>query len=282
MSIFDLSLQEDKEELRDKILECLSSDNIVYRSLYFMGLYQDIPVNNNVSIKEIVNFYLLNEGIPISINNLNKLSLYQLIELFINVEDNLDSLIEKYKKEEEWEIDDEKKIPLNKYLKNCINSFLKEFNIKKIKLKDERILLDLSESYLIENIQNKPLQKLIMKYIKLKDSDQSDENLNEKINILSGLKNHMDHIFKSKDESKWFQKFISINKNKLKQFWQALGSHKSSVNDKTDKTDETDKSDKYNYIDIKNEFEELSIQEKHNKINDALDAIIYLIFINNF
>ena len=49
-------------------------------------------------------------------------------------------------------------------------------------------MLDLSESYLIENIQNKPLQKLIMKYIKLKDSDQSDENLNEKINILSGLK----------------------------------------------------------------------------------------------
>lgn len=268
MSIFDLSLQEDKEELRDKILECLSSDNIVYRSLYFMDY--------NVSIKEITNFYLLNEGIPISINNLNKLSLYQLIELFINVEDNLDSLIEKYKKEQEWEIGDEKKIPLNKYLKNCINSFLKEFNIKKIKLKDERILLDLSESYLIENIQNKPLQKLIMKYIKLKDSDQSDENLNEKINILSGLKNHMDHIFKSKDESKWFQKFISINKNKLKQFWQALGSHKSSVNDKTDE------SDKYNYIDIKNEFEVLSIQEKHNKINDALDAIIYLIFINNF
>ena len=74
---------------------------------------------------------MLNEGIPISINNLNKLSLYQLIELFINVEDNLDSLIEKYKKEQEWEIDDEKKIPLNKYLKNCINSFLKEFNIKK-------------------------------------------------------------------------------------------------------------------------------------------------------
>lgn len=279
MSIFDLSLQENKEELRDKILECLSSDNILYQSFYFMGLYQDIPVNNNVSIKEITNFYLLNEGIPISINNLNKLSLYQLIELFINVEDNLDSLIEKYKKEQGWKIGDEKKIPLNKYLKNCINSFLKEFNIKKIKLKDERILLDLSESYLIENIQNKPLQKLIMKYIKLKDSDQSDENLNEKINILSGLKNHMDHIFKSKDESKWFQKFISINKNKLKQFWQALGSHKSSVNDKTDKTDE---SDKYNYIDIKNEFEALSIQEKHNKINDALDAIIYLIFINNF
>ena len=92
----------------------------------------------------------------------------------------------------------------------------------------------------------------------------------------------MDHIFKSKDESKWFQKFILINKNKLKQFWQALGSHKSSVNDKTDKTDETDKSDKYNYIDIKNEFEALSIEKKHNKINDALDAIIYLIFINNF
>ena len=48
MSIFDLSLQEDKEELRDKILECLSSDNIVYRSLYFMDY--------NVSIKEITNF----------------------------------------------------------------------------------------------------------------------------------------------------------------------------------------------------------------------------------
>ena len=276
MSIFDLSLQEDKEELRDKILECLSSKNLVYESRCWIGIYYDIVI---ITIKEITNFYLLNEGIPISINNLNKLSLYQLIELFINVEDNLDSLIEKYKKEQEWEIDDEKKIPLNKYLKNCINSFLKEFNIKKIKLKDERILLDLSESYLIENIQNKPLQKLIMKYIKLKDSDQSDENLNEKINILSGLKNHMDHIFNSKDESKWFQEFIWTNKNKLKQFWQALGSHKSSVNDKTDKTDE---SDKYNYIDIKNEFEVLSIQEKHNKINDALDAIIYLIFINNF
>ena len=279
MSIFDLSLQEDKEELRDKILECLSSKNLVYESHCWIGIYYDIVI---ITIKEITNFYLLNEGIPISINNLNKLSLYQLIELFINVEDNLDSLIEKYKKEQEWEIDDEKKIPLNKYLKNCINSFLKEFNIKKIKLKDERILLDLSESYLIENIQNKPLQKLIMKYIKLKNSDQSDENLNEKINILSGLKNHMDHIFKSKDESKWFQEFISTNKNKLKQFWQALGSHKSSVNDKTDKTDETDKSDKYNYIDIKNEFEALSIEKKHNKINDALDAIIYLIFINNF
>lgn len=275
MSIFDLSLQEDKEELRDKILECLSSDNIVYQSLYFMGLYQDIPVNNNVSIKEIVNFYLLNEGIPISINNLNKLSLYQLIELFINVENNFDSLIEKYKKEQGWKIDDEKKIPLNQYLINCINSFLKEFNIK-IKLKDKRILLDLSKCYLIENIQNKSLQKLVMDYIKLRDSDQSDENLDKKINTLSGLKNHMDHIFKSKDKSKWSQKFIVISKSKLKQFWQALGSHKSSSNEKTDE------SDKYNYIDTKEKFEKSSIQEKHNKINDALDAIIYLIFINNF
>ena len=277
MSIFDLKLQEDKEELRDKILEYLSSDNLVYRSLYFMGLYPDIPVNNNVSIKEIVNFYLLNEGIPISINNLNKLSLYQLIELFINVENNFDSLIEKYKKEHGWrKNNNENKTPLDGYLSNCINSFLKESNIKKIKLKDERILLDLSECYLIENIQNKSLQKLIMKYIKLKDSDQSDENLDEKINILSGLKNHMDHIFKSKDESKWSQEFVGINKSKLKQFWQALGSHKSSSNEKTDE------SDKYNYIDIKKEFKESSIQEKHNKINDALDAIIYLIFINNF
>lgn len=275
MSIFDLSLQEDKEQLRDKILECLSSDNIVYQSLYFMGLYQDIPVNNNVSIKEIVNFYLLNEGIPISINNLNKLSLYQLIELFINVENNFDSLIEKYKKEQGWKIDDEKKIPLNQYLINCINSFLKEFNIK-IKLKDKRILLDLSKCYLIENIQNKSLQKLVMDYIKLRDSDQSDENLDKKINTLSGLKNHMDHIFKSKDKSKWSQKFIVISKSKLKQFWQALGSHKSSSNEKTDE------SDKYNYIDTKEKFEKSSIQEKHNKINDALDAIIYLIFINNF
>lgn len=282
MSIFNLSLQENKEELRDKILKYLSSDNLVYRSLYFMGLYQDIPVNNNVIIKEIVNFYLLNEGIPISINNLNKLSLYQLIELFINVENNFDSLIEKYKKEQGWKIDDEKKIPLNGYLNNCINSFLKESNIKKIKSKDERILLDLSERHLIENIQNKSLQKLIMDYIKLRDSDQSDENLNKKINTLSGLKNHMDHIFKSKDKSKWSQEFITIHKSKLKQFWQALGSHKSISNDKTDESDETDKSDKYNFTYIKNEFEKLSIQGKHNKINDALDAIIYLIFINNF
>ena len=276
MSIFDLSLEEDKEELRDKILECLSSDNLVYQSLYFMGLYQDIPVNNNVSIKEIVNFYLLNEGIPISINNLNKLSLYQLIELFINVENNFDSLIEKYKKEQGWrKNDNENKTPLDRYLINCINSFLKEFNIK-IKLKDKRILLDLSKCYLIENIQNKSLQKLVMDYIKLRDSDQSDENLDKKINTLSGLKNHMDHIFKSKDKSKWSQKFIVISKSKLKQFWQALGSHKSSSNEKTDE------SDKYNYIDTKEKFEESSIEKKHNKINDALDAMIYLIFIDNF
>ena len=98
MSIFDLSLQEDKEELRDKILECLSSKNLVYESRYWIGIYYGIVI---ITIKEITNFYLLNEGIPISINNLNKLSLYQLIELFINVEDNLDSLIEKYKKEQE-------------------------------------------------------------------------------------------------------------------------------------------------------------------------------------
>ena len=106
-----------------------------------------------------------------------------------------------------------KKIDL--HLKNLINSFLKEFNIKN-KNEGEKIFLDLSNVYLIENIQNKPLQILIRDYIKIKDSEKSDENLEKKINILSGLKNNADNYFVKNLDN--FNEFIRINNSKLKGF----------------------------------------------------------------
>ena len=211
---------------------------------------------------------MLNYGIPISVNNLNKLSVYKLIELFLNIENDLDFLIEKYKKEQKRKViihENKKKIDL--HLKNLINSFLKEFNIKN-KNEGEKIFLDLSNIYLIENIQNKPLQILIRDYIKIKDSEKSDENLEKKINILSGLKNNADNYFVKNLDN--FNEFIRINNSKLKGFWQAIGSHRSSTIKKN------------KYLDIKKEFDNLTIEEKHNKVNQILDAIIYIIFINNF
>ena len=103
MSIFDLKLFENNRELKDKLFNYLSSDEFIFEFLLDSSdriFFPNNIINASITIKNLTNSFLLNYGIPISVDNLNKLSVYELIELFLNIENDLDFLIEKYKKEQ--------------------------------------------------------------------------------------------------------------------------------------------------------------------------------------
>lgn len=90
MSIFNLEPLESGDEIKKKLCEyfCSSEQVFLYRWQCYCGYEHEI------TMKDVTQIYLNNFGIPILANNLDKLSIYQLIELFLNIEANWNYLIE--------------------------------------------------------------------------------------------------------------------------------------------------------------------------------------------
>lgn len=166
---------------------------------------------------------------------------------------------------EEWRV--LKKIDL--HLKNIVTTFLNKSNIKILK-KNNKVVLNLNDVILIDRIKNADLRTLIVDYLKIKKSDKSPENKQKKLTILSALKNNMDIYFKNDDNSSSNDSYITVKKGDLKSTWQALGSHKGSKS-KNEKIEE-----------IKKNFDDSSVEEQHKKLNNLIDAIIYIIFVNKY
>lgn len=266
MSIFNLEPLESRDEIKKKLCEYFCSSELVFLC--------DCGYGHGITMKDVTQIYLNNFGIPILANNLDKLSIYQLIELFLNIEANWNYLIEECPKEfnheyssnsEEWRV--LKKIDL--YLKNIVTTFLNKSNIKILK-KNNKFVLNLNDVILIDNIKNADLRTLIVDYLKIKESDKSPENKQKKLTILSALKNNMDSYFKNDDNSSSNDSYITVKKGDLKLNWQALGSHKGS------------KSNNEKIEEIKKNFDNSPVEEQHKKLNNLIDAIIYIIFVNKY
>ena len=64
--------------------------------------------------------------------------------------------------------------------------------------------------------------------------------------------------------------YITVKRKDLKLTWQALGSHKGS------------KSNNKKIEEVKKNFDDSSVEEQHKKLNNLIDAIIYIIFVNKY
>ena len=273
MSIFDIDPFEkniyDEEYIKDEIIKYLSSNESVYDIYNINGFNSNSPMDS-LSIKELTNLFFEKFQIPIQINDINKLSIYELIEIFINISKNINNLIHFYKTKKQnqnEEIGYGIILEINPLLKNIIKSYLKLQKITFIEKENNKFILDFSKSIGIEQIKNKSLKIALSDYKKMKLSEINEENIERKINIISSLKNNLDSFFQGK--YKVDNSFIEIKSNCLKSFWQAIGSHRGKDQVKDNK-----------YAEVQQDFSNQDLVKQNKKLDDCINAIFWII-INN-
>ena len=273
MSIFNKDVLINKfssEEINEKIISYLSSSESIY-DVYTVNGYNFNSVYSSFTIKDAVQLFFNTNNIPLEINDIKNLSVYENLEILFNIKKQIHiltkkliekHLVEKYEKVSGFEIE------MNQHIINLANSFCESLNIK-IQRRKNKIYLSLDHFQMIENTNNIYVKSLFTDFMKLKNSEYNDENLDKKINILSSLKNKFDNFFNNKNEYKTESKYHKINTRILKTTWQNIGSH-------------YDKDGKAAiHKDFFDEWTKMSLEEKHIELNNCIETIMILSLINS-
>jgi len=267
MSVYDKDYYIDddvfnEENLKKILVSYLISEEIIYNVHWFNGFY-DFG-QEKFTINQIVNFFSDNNGILYRDHELNKFNLYEIIEIFWNIKEQINNLIEDYKynyeKNNSCNIDG---IILEINKKNIceIELFLKHKNITWTE-KENKWILDYTKNEIIKN-SKKSIRDSYNDFLKIR-SNLDDDSLRKKEQILSHLKSELDFFFNEKNNIKKTI-FISLDSQMLKQYWLSLVVHKGRL-----------ETNNQIWEKIKNDFNDSNIKEKHSLLNDIFDAIIFL------
>lgn len=253
-----------EDELKKIILKFFNSNSIGInvQSIDYFGNPNPIQ---NIEFKKITIWFLEQHNIPIFLIDLKKLSIYELIELFLNMENNWESTCSSLT--ENIFIGQEVCIKWishwgGKTISNLIDFFLKKQNVLINRL-NNRIELDFSNIQFLSSI-DKDINIIINDYIKIKNKID-EPTVSRKKALLSGLKSKLDWYFSNKTKSNIKEsKFIKFYNEELRKYWQSLGSHEGK------------KSYSNEFEKIKTNFEKFELKKKHELLDDIFDSIMFL------
>lgn len=257
-------------DLKYNLINCLVSDTTIIVSYEVDNYNTSIP-QLEVSIKEYMDYFLETFGLPIITNDFYKLSLNELIEIYLTFLNWKDSMLNSYMKQL-GELDGSLygtyslKNPIFKKYTNIVNHYLKSKNIKVIKDKNFYIYLSFEENNILTLIKNNEFKRIISKFIVLKENYEEDSLLTKE-SIISDFKNKLDFYMNNKKENDIKNnEFLCFNNTNMRIYWQSLFSHrgKKTNNDKWEK--------------IKNQYESKSLKDKHILCNNIFDAIVFLLY----
>ena len=267
MSIFDKNFYAEdsflkEENLKEKIVSYLNSGENIFQITENDGEYSWI--DEYFTISNIFELFLNINKFPFDYNQLDELSLYEVIEIFWNIKNKIYILIEKYK------LDYEKKnschiygntLKINEKITFKIEYFLKNKNITWIKKKSNWIL-NYTKNEIFENSTIK-MKDSFNDFLKIK-SNLDEKSITRKEEILGSLKNQLDCYFNKKNKIE-SNSFILFNNAELKQYWLSIIVHMGR-----------EETNNENWEKIKYTYNNSTIKEKHILLNNMFDAIVFL------
>lgn len=269
MSIFTLNPFDDgivtEDKLKEDVLDFFHSNFVA------VDFHTDSGYNCGscyaITIEELTDYFIIKNKIPLLLKHLELLSIYLLLEVFLNIFNNYHELINSY-------IEDNNECGTNcRYTNYVINefnnnlysyiiSFLKYKNIEINNSKKNIYTLNFNSPILLEK-SSYEIRKTINSYLKIK-KNITESSLVDKQNLMAGLKNYLGRFFDNKNFIE-NTSFINMNISETKKYWQSLFSHK----------DNQDNNEKH--IKIKARWEnEMKLFEKHKLIDEVFDCAVYI------
>ncbi|MDK2819425.1 MAG: hypothetical protein KFW07_01170 [Mycoplasmataceae bacterium] len=194
--------------------------------------------------------------LPIEQNTFGKLTLEQLIEIFVNIDKNFHNFLQEYISSQNSDLKYyENNKTFNIRLGNYIHAYCKENNITFKKHNDIFFKMHFDQEVVTGN-KNENINFCFDEYKKIRDN-QDENSLKKKSTLLSSLKNNMDHWISLRQNNSGqkinldFQdKFFELKSNTIIDFMQSLTSHMGQT------------SNIAKYEDIKTSFKRIYIKRK--------------------